>query len=374
MRADRGASGLTLPLPLPSGSPLTRAARGRERTLLDDLLLKTIPLVNEANLISDELGRGMRFSIKLLARGTLGSSSAQEPVVRGPTRATFLGTASLTHSLFPVAAQEKKLAVRTEEGSGSKLRESMWTYEQFTERLYAMRELYQRYEEAEDDPTVLEEVPPEEDPFRAVEEDVLIGKALVFLEPLGHLIDVDERVPIIDYRGMEKGQLVLSITPQALDFEDRPVRGRLARWRGPFSPAHPGRTPPAAGHGRPGGRHAGAVHGPQRGRKDQCRGSAGLAAAGGVRVVRQLPLVCGRGTAAHCGQHGQDDQPHLRVRRNHSAGGHGRLLLLGHLRHAGVRGVRALRPGDGPPAPHLQTWRQAGPLLHPCRRHLGRHP
>lgn len=39
----------------------------RERSLLDEKLLKTIPLVNEANAIADELGKSMRFSIKLMA-------------------------------------------------------------------------------------------------------------------------------------------------------------------------------------------------------------------------------------------------------------------------------------------------------------------
>jgi len=31
----------------------------RERSLLDEKLLKTIPLVNEANAMADELGKGM---------------------------------------------------------------------------------------------------------------------------------------------------------------------------------------------------------------------------------------------------------------------------------------------------------------------------
>lgn len=36
-------------------------------SLLDEKLLKTIPLVNEANAISDELGKMMSFSVKLMA-------------------------------------------------------------------------------------------------------------------------------------------------------------------------------------------------------------------------------------------------------------------------------------------------------------------
>ena len=39
----------------------------RQRSLLDEKLLKTIPLVNEANAISEELGKGMSFTVKLMA-------------------------------------------------------------------------------------------------------------------------------------------------------------------------------------------------------------------------------------------------------------------------------------------------------------------
>ena len=39
----------------------------RERTLLDEKLIKSIPLINEANAISDELQRGVSFGIKLMA-------------------------------------------------------------------------------------------------------------------------------------------------------------------------------------------------------------------------------------------------------------------------------------------------------------------
>jgi hypothetical protein len=38
----------------------------RERSLLDEKLLKTIPMVNEANAISEELGKGMSFEPKLV--------------------------------------------------------------------------------------------------------------------------------------------------------------------------------------------------------------------------------------------------------------------------------------------------------------------
>jgi len=42
----------------------------REKSVLDEKLLKTIPLVNEANAIASELGKGMIFEPKLVRRGT----------------------------------------------------------------------------------------------------------------------------------------------------------------------------------------------------------------------------------------------------------------------------------------------------------------
>ena len=46
---------------------LRKEKERQERSLLDEQLLRTIPLVNEANAISDEIERGMTFSIKLMA-------------------------------------------------------------------------------------------------------------------------------------------------------------------------------------------------------------------------------------------------------------------------------------------------------------------
>lgn len=66
----------------------------RERSLLDEKLLKTIPLVNEANAISDELQRNMNFSVKLMANPNRqrvshridSDDEEEEPVSGGPHR------------------------------------------------------------------------------------------------------------------------------------------------------------------------------------------------------------------------------------------------------------------------------------------------
>lgn len=50
------------------------------------------------------------------------------------------------------------------------------------------------------------------------------GKALAYLDPLNYLMDIEERLPVMDYRGFEKGQLAIKVTPQALGYDDEEVR------------------------------------------------------------------------------------------------------------------------------------------------------
>lgn len=67
---------------------IRKKREAKERSILDDKLMRTIPLVNEANAISEELGKGMTFSIKLMANPDFVSTAGQvaggdEDVVRG---------------------------------------------------------------------------------------------------------------------------------------------------------------------------------------------------------------------------------------------------------------------------------------------------
>ncbi|MFN3503777.1 MAG: hypothetical protein ACK4ZJ_16100, partial [Allorhizobium sp.] len=55
-------------------------------------------------------------------------------------------------------------------------------------------------------------------------EEVLIGKALVYLDHLYYLMDIEERLPIMDYRGMVKGEVLLDISLRVMDAQDKLVR------------------------------------------------------------------------------------------------------------------------------------------------------
>lgn len=76
----------------------------------------------------------------------------------------------------------------------------LWDNEKFTNRLYLMRELYQDFMSIG-----YLEVSLENDPFYDPPEEQLIGRALIYLDPLSYLLEVEEATPIIDYKGQQKG-------------------------------------------------------------------------------------------------------------------------------------------------------------------------
>ena len=103
--------------------------------------------------------------------------------------------------------------------------EAMWSYDKFMDRLYLMRELYQKFEE--EGIASVTGLPADKDPFTDTVEAALIGKALAYLDPLSYLIEIEEKLPIMDYRGMLRGALSVEIVPQMLDTDGSPVRGSV---------------------------------------------------------------------------------------------------------------------------------------------------
>jgi len=159
--------------------------RMQERSLLDERLLHTIPLVNEANAIADELGNPHAFAIKLMATRGVGGKDKTDIFVRVQLRGT---------DAPPL----------------------MWSLEKFTDRLYLMRELYQSFCEADRNIDAVRPEKVQDDPFYDEPTDQLIGKANVYLDSLSYFLDVDESTPIIDYKGKQKGEVSLQIVPVPL--------------------------------------------------------------------------------------------------------------------------------------------------------------
>ena len=89
-----------------------------------------------------------------------------------------------------------------------------WDMEKFKNRLYLMREMYEEYIYGDRSLSALSFYTQDKDPFYDPPANQLIGKALVFLQGLNYFIDIEEAVPIIDYKGAEKGELLLHLIPQ----------------------------------------------------------------------------------------------------------------------------------------------------------------
>lgn len=178
-----------------------RAREARQRSLLDEKLLKTIPLVNEANAISEELTRNVSFEVKLMPN--------MHKAVKPP-------------ALFDDEEQEDQedldteVYVRVEQtgeaDSAAPLAPTYWHYDKFMNRLYIMREMYQNFVEAG---RTLEgsEYVGERDPFYDPPDEQLIGSATLLLEPLAYFLSVKETLSVTDYKAQDCGTLLVRIVP-----------------------------------------------------------------------------------------------------------------------------------------------------------------
>jgi len=171
----------------------------RERSLLDEKLLKTIPLVNEANAISDELQRNMTFSVKLMANPNRQRKSYRidsDDEDEEEDDADHLDTEVYVRVEFTDESQ----AV------------AMWEYEAFVDRLFLMRELYTNFVECGRDlGAALQTV--DKDPFFVKQGAALIGRSTIYLDSLLYVLPIEESTPIIDYKGKEEGELKVKIIP-----------------------------------------------------------------------------------------------------------------------------------------------------------------
>jgi len=168
----------------------------RERSLLDEKLLKTIPLVNEANAIADELKKEQMFEVKLMP------NMHKEAV--------------LSEFDDEDEDQQAKEAMDTEvyvrvHTKGSDAPPNLWHYDKFMNRLYIMREMYQQFQSSGTSEGSGYEG--DKDPFFDPPEAQVIGKATIYLNALVYNLPIEEATPIIDYKGKEEGELLVKVVP-----------------------------------------------------------------------------------------------------------------------------------------------------------------
>ncbi|XP_064617411.1 kinesin-like protein unc-104 [Liolophura sinensis] len=138
--------------------------------LLMDDLVQTLPMVNEANAMSEELNKKVKFEVALVS-----------PQSRG-----------LTDGRTEVMVTMKQLT------TGNSW---MWDRNKFINRKYLMQEMYQNYVEGDAD----WDLPKEKDPFwEPANAEILIGTVHLYLQSLAYLIELEDNLVISDYKGQRE--------------------------------------------------------------------------------------------------------------------------------------------------------------------------
>ncbi|BFY98671.1 hypothetical protein BsWGS_01711 [Bradybaena similaris] len=155
------------------------SAKSKEDLILQDHLIELLPKVNEANAMSEELDKKVKFEICLIS-----------PQSRG-----------LKDGFTEVMVKMKNM----ESGNWWLLNRNS-----FVNRKYLMEEMYQNYIEGDSN----WDVPKEKDPFwQPHTTPVLIGIAHIYLKSISHLIDMDDSLIIMDFKGKETGHLLIELIP-----------------------------------------------------------------------------------------------------------------------------------------------------------------
>ncbi|KAH7951612.1 hypothetical protein HPB52_010915 [Rhipicephalus sanguineus] len=149
-----------------------------ETALLNRDMIEVLPKIDEANAMSAELDRGVHFEILLVSPQLLGKQLGRTEVY--------------VKAKYFKAEQEFD-----------------WTKEKFLSRVFAMKEMYSKYENGEQ-----WEVDEERDPFlEDPNTEVRIGTVQVYLQPLAYMVDLKEQLEIINFKGEEVGIINVEMIP-----------------------------------------------------------------------------------------------------------------------------------------------------------------
>jgi len=170
---------------------------------LQNRVLHIIPHIDEANFLAKELARPKKFDINIVASGTGHANMGRRlSVGAGETKG---GDDSGTKLSIEVIVQEHD--------SGSQ--PSIWNEYKFLERSFGMRQMHMQFVIflGGNIDSLNKKYPASKDPFYDPLQDVLVGTAVAYLNPLSYILAIDQPLTILDQRGSAEGELLLNIKP-----------------------------------------------------------------------------------------------------------------------------------------------------------------
>ncbi|KAK4299096.1 hypothetical protein Pmani_028601 [Petrolisthes manimaculis] len=169
-----------------SGVDMTSSSDADVSKIQEDLL-EVMPAVEEANSLSAELDKRVKFEIIMVAPQVLGKQ-------KGKTEVSRVGRVGR------IQVKMKNLENGTE---------FVWTKEKFLDRLFMMKEMYEKYEDEEDYDT-----PEADDPFQeSLDTEVHIGTVQVTLQCLAFNIELKEQLEITNIKGDNVGMMNIELLP-----------------------------------------------------------------------------------------------------------------------------------------------------------------
>jgi len=154
--------------------------------LLREDLLKILPMISEANAMSEELDKKMIFEPVLISPQARGDKNGRTEL--------YVKMKDLVSNI-----------------------EWIWEKNKFINRKYLMQEMYNNFVDGDEQ----WDMPEQNDPFwEAADTEVLIGTVHLFLQSLAFKIDLSETLSISDYRGTDMGTLDCQIVPCTKDGGD----------------------------------------------------------------------------------------------------------------------------------------------------------
>lgn len=159
-----------------------------------DKIEKLLPMVNEANNMSEELKRDINFMLKMVATQTKAGTGSDVQV-----QVTYDGN-----------------------------QEALWDADMFLDRVYEMRDIYDQFiSRGRDLMYVNSTYTGSQDPFAKPSGEAVVGRAMIYLDAVNHLLAVHETTPIIDYKGFSRGELKVELDLELPNVGDKEMASKF---------------------------------------------------------------------------------------------------------------------------------------------------